>query len=310
MQSQANQAKASPRSSPPTTIEVPEELRALRQWVAWDYRMARGQWSKVPHRITTSRPSRSSTIAEIASTTDPSTWASYEAARHHPKIGFVFTAHDPFCGVDLDDCLDPDTGEISLVARVAIRYLASYAEVSPSGRGVKIVGRGRVPGERRQHRALGVEMYDQRRFFALTGTTLPGVPEHLADVDLAPLHRWIFGPPDRSRSASLNTAAGSGRCSLPRRWCRRLSDEAIIARALGARNGWRFERLWRGDASGYPTHSEADLALCAMLAYWCDGDPVTMENLFSRSGLCREKWLARPDYRRRTILRALITVCH
>ncbi len=72
-----------------------------------------------------------------------------------------------------------------------------------------------------------------------------------------------------------------------------------------AANGAKFGRLWRGDASGYPTRSEADLALCAMLAYWCGADPARVEALFYRSGLCRSKWRLRPDYRRRTIARAI-----
>src|SRR3954447_16648326 len=41
-------------------------------------------------------------------------------------------------GVDLDGCRDPATGAIKPHAREVIEALASYAEVSPSGTGVKV----------------------------------------------------------------------------------------------------------------------------------------------------------------------------
>ena len=46
-----------------------------------------------------------------------------------------------------------------------------------------------------------------------------------------------------------------------------LSDSEVIQKALAASNGRRFSRLWNGDTSGYGSHSEADLALCGMLAF-------------------------------------------
>jgi primase-polymerase (primpol)-like protein len=51
--------------------------------------------------------------------------------------------------------------------------------------------------------------------------------------------------------------------------------------------------------------SEADAALCSMLAFWTGRDPQRIDNLFRQSGLCREKWTRREDYRRRTIEHAL-----
>jgi putative DNA primase/helicase len=50
---------------------------------------------------------------ERASSTDPATWRSYaevcQVWREHPDrysgIGYVFSAEDPYCGVDLDNCL-------------------------------------------------------------------------------------------------------------------------------------------------------------------------------------------------------------
>lgn len=51
-----------------------------------------------------------------------------------------------------------------------------------------------------------------------------------------------------------------------------------------------FNRLWSGDISGYKFHSEADLALCNMLAYRTNGGPARVDRLFRQSGLMRPKW--------------------
>jgi hypothetical protein len=48
--------------------------------------------------------------------------------------------------------------------------------------------------------------------------------------------------------------------------------------------------LWQGDTSGYASASEADLALCGMLAFWCGRDIGQMDRLFRKSGLMRDKW--------------------
>ncbi len=69
-----------------------------------------------------------------------------------------------------------------------------------------------------------------------------------------------------------------------------LSDADLIDRAKRASNGARFAALWSGDASAYPSHSEADLALLARLSFWTGGDRVRMDRLFRCSGLYREKW--------------------
>jgi hypothetical protein len=83
-----------------------------------------------------------------------------------------------------------------------------------------------------------------------------------------------------------------------------LSDTEIVSKALTASNGERFSRLWAGDASGYGSHSEADLALCGMLAFWSGGVAARIDALFRQSGLYRKKW-EREDYRERTIAEAL-----
>jgi hypothetical protein len=85
-----------------------------------------------------------------------------------------------------------------------------------------------------------------------------------------------------------------------------LDDQTLLARMFAARNGAAVRRLWDGDASGYPSSSEADLALCRHLAFWTGGDASRIDALFRQSGLYREdKWHDRDDYRQRTITKAL-----
>jgi putative DNA primase/helicase len=82
------------------------------------------------------------------------------------------------------------------------------------------------------------------------------------------------------------------------------TDEEVIALARDAKNAAKFEALWVGDTTGYASHSEADQALISLLAFYTQNEGQ-LDSLYQRSNLCREKWINRPDYRRRTIQRAL-----
>lgn len=83
-----------------------------------------------------------------------------------------------------------------------------------------------------------------------------------------------------------------------------LTDEEIIGLAGKARNSAKFEALWRGDTSGYESHSEADQAMISLLAFYTQ-DEEQLDSLYRQSGLCRDKWTGRADYRRLTIETAL-----
>ena len=69
-----------------------------------------------------------------------------------------------------------------------------------------------------------------------------------------------------------------------------LDDEELIEKARAATNGPKFERLWNGNTSGYESQSEADMALCCLLAFWTGGDPTQVDRLFRESALSRKKW--------------------
>ena len=103
---------------------------------------------------------------------------------------------------------------------------------------------------------------------------------------------------------------GNGRHRVPRRTSGAVDpdDARLLERAHAARNGPKFAALWRGDVSAYPSHSEADQALCNLLAWWTGGDAARVDGLFRRSGLMRGKWDERrgePTYGERTIATAI-----
>ncbi len=83
-----------------------------------------------------------------------------------------------------------------------------------------------------------------------------------------------------------------------------LTDAEIVDKAMAARNGAKFSRLWRGDMSEYPSPSEADQALTDLLTFWAR-DPAQVERVFARSALARRpKWEGRPGYRLLTLAKA------
>jgi primase-polymerase (primpol)-like protein len=158
------QQEAGPRQTE-LLQNIPEEMRQYRNWVVWKLEERDGDLTKMPY------------IAGgvgRASSTDSLTWRSFEEAAQaletgrYSGVGFVFSSGDPFTGIDLDDCRDPETGEIKEWAEKIIEALGGYAEVSQSGEGVHIIVRGKGPNKKRG----GVEAYSIERFFAMTGVAL------------------------------------------------------------------------------------------------------------------------------------------
>lgn len=147
---------------------IPDYLKIRPQFVGWDAELKpNGRLNKVPMIAGTKRK---------ASTTDLLTWCSFEEAcaayedgKHH-GLGFVFCSADPFVGIDFDDCRDPDTGIVDpRLLKYAERFEKKYVEVSVSGTGVHLITRGKLKGGTKKG---DYELYDQDRFFALTGVAI------------------------------------------------------------------------------------------------------------------------------------------
>ena len=151
---------------------IPEELKKRKQWVNWKTLNRNGKPTKIPFQPN----------GQPASSTDPATWSTF--ADVGDQCGFVFAEDDPYIGIDLDGCRNPDTGKLDDWAREVVLKFATYAEVSPSGTGVKMfaisdsiwMNRNKVElqGKGYNNKLPGVEVYDCGRYFAVTGKRLQG----------------------------------------------------------------------------------------------------------------------------------------
>lgn len=250
---------------------VPKELKALPNWVCWGWN---GELLKKPINPLTGCGAKAG---------HPETWGTFEQAYKHVElgtckgVGFEFADGGGLVGVDLDHCLDGNSGEItSPFVCQAVRAFRSYSEISPSGTGLHIICRGKLPGPG-IHREK-IEMYDSGRFFTVTGKQFS--PDSLADAQDA-INRYYGVLTKRAKPAQApEKSTGEEQRPL-------LSDDELIDRA---RKSAKFDQLWRGDIQGYPSQSEADLALCNSLAFWAGRDAEQMDRLFRQSGLMRPKW--------------------
>ncbi len=292
--------------------QVPPSLLERAQWIVWRTERRDGKRTKVPLDPSTKR---------CASVDEPSQWVDYQTAhqsRHVDAVdglGFVFTDSDPFVGVDLDDCRNPITGELSPLAHDITTTLDSYAEVSPSCLGVHVLAKGDLPGTRRRRGSL--EVYDDARFFTVTGRHLDHTPQTIRESSdaLVQIHEQYLSRDDTTDQRDEQVAV-SGTQNLGDVGDVDGSSDAVaavVARARNAANGAKFDTLWRGDTSGYPSQSEADMALACLLAYWTNQNPALVDACFRKSELMREKWdtvhyADGSTYGERTIERALAFV--
>jgi len=284
----------------------PAELVELNQWCLWRVEPGKnGSLTKVPYRPDDRK----------AASNDPRTWSAFRAVQRvlqerlgdYGGLGFLFSPTDPYCGVDLDVSLDQQGKPYRWADEIIDRFSDTYTAFSVSGHGLHILSRATLPKTGRNFnvpdgptdengKRAQIGLFDRTRFFALTGQRFGDAPlvvaEHQSDVD------WLLSLMEKRREPARQVSSQTNNVQL--------NDEEIIDRARQAKNGPKFAGLWDGHWEGsYGSQSEADIALCCLLAFWCGPESSRIDSLFRQSGLCREKWLLREDYRERTIAAAL-----
>lgn len=234
-------------------------------------------------------------------------------------VAFVFTERDPFFFVDIDGAYDGQ--QWSTVAQQLVAAFPGAAiELSQSGTGLHIIGRGTVPAHSCKNIPLGLEFYTQERFVALTGTSAQGdaATDHTAAL------QWLTANYFPSGAAGTDGVGSEGfdLSDAPDPDWRGPTDDAdLIRRALASRsaantfgNKASFADLWENNterlARAFPDPdrlydaSSADAALISHLAFWTGRHGARIERLMRQSKLVRDKW-DREDYLPRTIANVL-----
>lgn len=274
---------------------IPTELKKDGLFCGWKYELDEGRMTKVPYNLQTGRKAKSD---------NPDTFCSFNQAiqlvLNGDYDGLGVGVFNGICGIDIDHCID-ENGELSDLAKDIVQRANTYTEVSPSGTGLRLFGY--APGYKYdkeryylKNSGNGTEIYvagNTKRFLTITGNArndnpVRGVTEALPQIQ----DKYMLRPQKKATPVERPQIVFD------------LSDAELIERAKNSKNGDAFRRLWEGDRSGYPSESEADLALCNMLAFWCAGDTSRMDALFRQSGRYREKW-EREDYRTDTLQKAV-----
>jgi AAA domain len=158
-------------------------LGKSNQWVAWRYEDRGGpKPTKIPVNPRTGSNARSD---------DRSTWGTYQQAADRAQrdklggVGLMLSEDDDLTGYDLDKCRNPQTGFIKPWAKEIIGLRETYAEISPSGAGIRLWARGKLAAAIKYDPA-GVEAYSHGRYLTVTGQQVEGAPD---TINAAPLTR-------------------------------------------------------------------------------------------------------------------------
>jgi hypothetical protein len=198
-------------------------LRHIPQWVAWDYCPKDGKWTKPPFNPRTGRH---------ASVSDRATWGTFDAAlAGMEKYGFVgvgvaLDENIAIVGIDLDRCI-MDAGSFSDLAAEIIGYGETYAEISPSGAGIRLFARGKIDRALKDD-ASGVEVYGSGRYLTVTGQHIPETPACAAEAPrtLARLNAVVAAARE-AKKQRRNSEGDAPRSSSVGDFFRRVNEAAL-----------------------------------------------------------------------------------
>ena len=267
---------------------IPSQLKS-ESFMLWRYEQQNGKMTKPPLNPHTGLR---------GNVTDPSQWTDYETALNvhqsgrYKSNGISVVVHpdSELVGLDIDHCIVD--GEFTEEAQEIINGICSYSEISPSGEGVRIFLYGKLPEKGRKRGNF--ECYDKGRHLTVTGNHIKSTPDIISnnqetldwfhkkfivggaisdETEIHKLPNQINTEPDQSPSHVLTA-----------------ETKSIIEKIHSSKQKDKFERLFEGDITEYSSQSEADLALCSILAFWTVRNYSSIDKIFRQSALYRQKW--------------------
>ncbi|PHG60669.1 phage/plasmid primase, P4 family [Bacillus toyonensis] len=260
--------------------QIPAELKNTPHWILWRSEVRNGKKTKVPYQIN----------GEMAQSNNKRSWSTFPTIikfyeqGDYDGIGFMFSKDDSFIGIDIDHCIQE--GALTSLAEDVIEIVNSYTEYSPSGDGIHIIAKGKLPlkgpGTGRKNVDIGLEVYRHGRYFTFTGDCLDQVPvEDRTDELKVLFEKYLKEKPKPEKKQSTT--------SFEREDITSLSNAELWERMFDSKSGASIKDLFQGMLIN-GDHSSTDMALCNHLAFWTDKDAAKMDSMFRDSSLLREKW--------------------
>ncbi len=198
-------------------LAIPNNIRGFRQWLCWRFEPAErpgDKARKVPFYVDGARRQ-----GVQGSTEDRARLVDFYGALEALKsdrysgIGVALLDGSPLNALDFDNCVDAD-GVIAPEIQALINGSGSYAEVSPSGQGIRLLGFGDIASRKRIHpQGYNIESFGTTGFVTITGNriTPDDVEPWTPDVKRK-LLLWLDNAdnaPQRVRTAQLEQVRGT-----------------------------------------------------------------------------------------------------
>ena len=272
---------------------VPDEMKERPNWVVvktW-WNADKGKYNKRPVNCNSDK-------GEYAESDNPETWTTFDNALKYLKekggttVAYALDGKDNISCIDLDRCYDENGQPSALAKEVLSKCGKTYIEKSVSGNGLHIFGKTSGMDIRTFSKDGDLEFYQKEHFIAMTGDG--SGYSRLESFD-TPEMKELLSRKCEKREEWKGVCKGVNGLST-------MTDRDVVEKASNAKNGDKFKRLYAGEDL-QNNHSNSDMSLMNLLAYWCNGDKEQMLRIFATSGLFRPN--KSPDYYEGTAIKAL-----
>ena len=260
-------------------LEIPDELKQLPKWVLWraEWDNKQKQYKKVPYSYAGYR----------ASSTESETWTIFDAIHSlyekndsNNGIGFVLSNDDDYICLDIDDAVNPDTGQLQTDLAIEMTEL-TYCELSPSGTGLHCFFKGELPSERKKKRSdLDIELYSNARFMTVTGESIGQSEICEVQATINNIVERYFKVEEPVKTFTIHPNRTND-----------LSDDEVMDIMMKSKSKDKISDLLKGNYENYfESPSEGVQSLLHYLAFYTSKDKGQMERLFLDYNNLTDKW--------------------